>query len=362
MICAVRVRPRVLAVVAALLSLSACADVDRTAPTSAVLESDAIAAGVRPGDDAVLGVYGIADARRSRACRSARFRELDFWLGEWNTTRPNGLSGGESSITGALNGCAIDERYNGGVGRSISRYDRITGKWQQDYIDTTGFTLRLSGALDAAGAMQMADSIRAIPNGPALASTFVWTPNANATVRQIWNFSLDGGATFAVNSNLVYSRSPMAVMPPAPTRSRCTDRPADRVLDGLLGRWRVRDQYGRRLGETSIALGAGGCVLEESFRGPLGYRMTSFLYRDRFVGRWYRAHADNASNTFRTAGTMSGTALQMTGSAPGPGAKTVPVRLTIDLADPMHPLQRWELRTSSGAWVAYAQLTWTRVE
>lgn len=355
----VRVRRRVCGVVGVLLALTACVDADRGGLTGAVLDGDTV--GVREGDVAIHGVYGIADARRSLACRSAVFREFDFWLGTWATTRPNGTPGGESVISEALSGCAIDERYDGGVGRSLSRYDRTTQAWYQDYIDTTGFSLRLSGALDSTGTMRMADAIRAIPNGPALASKFVWTPQANGDVRQVWDFSLDGGNTFRVNSNLLYSRSNTGVTPPAPLRSACTSRPADRVMDGLLGRWQVRDQYGRRLGETVLVLGAGGCALEESFRGPFGYRMTSMLYRDRFVGRWFRAQADNASNTFRTAGTVTGGSLQMTGSAPGSGSTIVPVRLTIELADPTRPLHRWEFQNSSGAWVTYALLTWTRI-
>jgi hypothetical protein len=345
-----------------MVGLSGCAIVDAARTTGSERDADGMVIDIRPGDNDVSGVYGIADARRTRVCRSASHRAFDFWVGEWTTTRPNGLSGGESSVSVVLNGCAIDERYNGGTGRSLSRYDRASGLWQQDYIDTTGFTLRLTGTLDSTGAMRMADSIRAIPNGPALASTFVWTPSPTGTVRQIWNFSLDGGRNFAVNSNLVYARAPQPVSPPAPTRSLCTNRPADRVLDGLLGRWKVRDRFGRRLGETSLVLGAGGCLIEESFQGPFGYRMTSFLYRDRFVGRWYRVHADNAANTFRTAGSVSGTTLQMTGLAPGLGGTPVPVRLTLDLADISHPTQRWELQRDAGTWVTYAELTWTRIE
>jgi hypothetical protein len=358
-----RVSTRVLlgVLAAAMLGLGACADSDGLPPTRAVVGDDDVAIRVRDGDDAVHGVYGIAGVRRSFACRATAFRHFDFWVGEWTTTRPNGLPGGESSITQVLNGCAVDERYNGGTGRSLSRYDRSSGQWFQDYVDTTGFTLRLSGGLDSAGVMRMTDSVRAIRNGPSLASIFVWTPDSSGRVRQVWNFSLNGGATYRVNSNLLYARVPVPPALPAPVRSVCTDRPADRVMDALLGRWRVQDQHGRRLGETSVVLGAGGCLLEESFRGPLGYRMTSFLYRDSFVGRWYRTQADNVSNTFRTAGIVSSGVLQMTGVAPGPGSGTVPIRLTLDVSDPTHPRQQWELQQGD-TWKVYAQVAWTRIE
>ncbi len=352
-------------------AFAACSDAGVTTPAPDPLQiaasrserhDDNDRGGNRHDRTRLRGLYGIDDDDDRGGCRSPQYREFDFWLGTWRIANPAGEPRGVSEISRKLNGCLIDEFYTGGSGRSISRFDRVSGQWHQDYIDNTGFTLRLFGARDADGLMQMKDEIRPLGGGFGLASRFTWTPNADGTVRQLWNFSQDGGTTFFVNFNGIYTRDPAYVAPTPPTPLACLNRPADRVLDGLIGRWLVRDSRGKKVGVTSLTLGAASCLLEESFRGDDGYRLTSFIYRDRFVGQWFRAQVDNAGNTFRVGGPMAGTTLQMLGTAPGKHNAATPVRLTWDLADASQPVQLWEVQNREGAWVEYTRFKWTRLE
>jgi hypothetical protein len=304
-------------------------------------------------------VYGLEHGDRG-SCRAPGFREFDFWVGDWSITGGNGNPAGGSRITRDLGGCAVLELFQGGSGRSISRFDRRGGLWHQDYVDATGFTLRLFGGLSQ-GEMKMQDSVRAIPNGPALASRFTWTPNPDGTVRQVWNFSLDGGNSFFVNFNGLYARNPAYTPPAPPAAATCATRPAYRAADGLLGTWRVATARGRRLGTATLTLSAGDCLIEEVFRGKDGFALRSFLYLDRFVGTWYRAQVDNHANGLRLGGGFQGADLQLTGSVEGHRGRTRTLRLTWTPAGTGAFLQRWEQQNPDGTWRSLVDLHWTRI-
>ncbi|MGE0440578.1 MAG: hypothetical protein AB7L66_10435 [Gemmatimonadales bacterium] len=309
----------------------------------------------RPGAPArPLGVYG-SDGEGRRGCRGPDDRAFDFWVGSWTVTNARGLPPEVSEITRGPGRCMIFEKYNGGRGRSISRFDRVAGRWVQDYVDNTGLTLRLDGTRTG-DVMHLTDTVRAIPNGPALASQFDWTANPDGTVHQLWLLSLDGGASFLKNADLVYHPTTDVLPPEPPAPTVCAERPAYRALDALVGRWRVRDSRGRRIGVTTVELTAGQCLLEERFVGDDGYRLTAFTYLDRFVGRWYRAQADSYGNTFRLGGAFDGSVLPLAGPAPGRQGGVVPVRMTWQLAD--GPVQRWEAQGSDGNWGDVATFHW----
>ena len=303
-------------------------------------------------------VYGIGDDGRG-SCRGVRYREFDFWVGDWAIFAFGGPAGG-SRITADLDGCIMLELYEGGSGRSLSRFDERTGMWHQDYVDPTGFTLRLFGGLEQ-GEMRMQDTVRAIPNGPALASKFTWIPNADGTVRQLWDFSLDGGASFFVNFDGVYTRDTAYAPPGPPLASDCVTRPGYRDADGFLGTWRVATTTGTSLGTSTLALTTGACLIEETFRGRRGFALRSFLYFDRYVGTWYRTQADNRAAGLRLGGQFHGAGLQLTGTAITSGGQAQSVRV-IWMPDGVDALtQRWEILNRDGVWASLVTLRWTRL-
>lgn len=306
----------------------------------------------------LFSVYGLGGSGRG-SCRDARYREFDFWLGDWSIVAFGGPAGG-SRITADLSGCAVLELYQGGSGRSLSRYDQRTGLWHQDYVDPTGFTLRLFGGL-VGGEMQMQDSVRAIPNGPALLSKFTWTPNADGTVRQLWDFSFDGGANFIVNFDGLYNRDSAYVPPSPPLASVCLTGSALRAADGFLGTWRVATTAGATLGTSTLALSTGDCLIEETFRGRNGYALRSFLYYDQYIGTWYRAQVDNRADGFRLGGQFQGATLGLTGAIAAGGGRTIPIRVrwTPESGDTL--TQRWEMQNPAGVWVGVTTLRWTRL-
>jgi hypothetical protein len=138
-------------------------------------------------------------------CGAPEYRQFDFWIGEWNVMTPNGGVGGMSSIEREYNGCLIVENWAGptGVpaGTSQNFYSKADGKWHQNWIDAQASgPLWLVGGLDEKGAMVMMDADAAA--NPL--NRITWTPNPDGSVRQHWETSTDGGATWSTSFDGLY--------------------------------------------------------------------------------------------------------------------------------------------------------------
>lgn len=84
-------------------------------------------------------------------CSTDEYRQLDFWVGEWNASwkNPDGSPGnGTNKITKDEYGsCVIFERFSmpGFKGMSVSTYHAALGKWRQTWVDDQGAYLALVG-------------------------------------------------------------------------------------------------------------------------------------------------------------------------------------------------------------------------
>lgn len=142
------------------------------------------------------------------ACTAAEHRQFDFWLGEWEVTNPAGQVVGQSRITSILDGCVLREEWDaarGGAGTSYNIYDAKTGRWHQTWVDRQGTLLLIEGGLDTAGAMVLQNSERRA-DGTAEANRITWTRLGPDEVRQRWDVSTDGGATWQTSFNGLYRR------------------------------------------------------------------------------------------------------------------------------------------------------------
>ncbi len=78
-------------------------------------------------------------------------RQLDFWLGEWAVKAADGPVVGASRVTSDLNGCLIEENFEGENGfrsRSFLFYDFVVDRWFRSYADNAGEHVELSGGLE----------------------------------------------------------------------------------------------------------------------------------------------------------------------------------------------------------------------
>ena len=138
-------------------------------------------------------------------CSAPENRQFDFWLGHW-TVAANGQVAGESRIEAILDGCAVMESWTGASGnrgKSLNVYNRALGAWEQFWIDSAGDRLLLRGGMRD-GAMVL-DNVHEAGTD-ARRERITWTALADGGVRQLWEMSMDGGATWKVEFDGLYTR------------------------------------------------------------------------------------------------------------------------------------------------------------
>ncbi len=147
---------------------------------------------------------GTAQAQSTAAppkpCQGAPYRQFDFWLGQWDVFDQSGKKVGDSRIESFADGCGLLEHWtgaSGGNGKSLNMYDASDKQWHQSWVDNSGSRLLLDGQL-VDGKMVLANEG---PNpakaGTRLRQQIIWTPNADGSVRQLWQNSVDDGKTWS---------------------------------------------------------------------------------------------------------------------------------------------------------------------
>jgi hypothetical protein len=142
-------------------------------------------------------------------CAAAEHRQFDFWLGDWEVRGPTGQVVGHNRVTSVLGGCAIREEWTSADGRSIgtslNAYDPRSKRWHQSWVDNSASRLDLVGGL-VGGAMVLEQRTRRAPTDPEDVQRITWTPMPEGRVRQHWQASTDGGATWTTAFDGVYAR------------------------------------------------------------------------------------------------------------------------------------------------------------
>jgi hypothetical protein len=149
------------------------------------------------------------NATRPSACTGSEYSRFDFWVGDWEVHNAAGKLAGTSHIEKILGGCAIQEHWSGaggGNGTSLNLYDAISRKWHQTYVDNGGLLLQLDGDI-AGGRMVLSGTLPAQQGGGTTMERISWMPLAGGAVRQLWERSADGGATWSTVFDGRYSRS-----------------------------------------------------------------------------------------------------------------------------------------------------------
>jgi hypothetical protein len=149
-----------------------------------------------------------AAAAAGDVCKDVRFHEFDFWIGDWQVFGTQGKKLGENRIIAVNKGCTLAEHWtnsSGGEGRSYNAYDALTRKWYQFWSDDQGGTLSLTGGLKD-GAMVLEGERPNPGDGKPQKQRISWTPLANGDVRQHWQTSDDGGASWQTSFDGEYRR------------------------------------------------------------------------------------------------------------------------------------------------------------
>jgi len=143
------------------------------------------------------------------ACAAPEYHQFDFWIGDWTVTGPQGNVVGTNSIDRPLGGCVLQEHWvgaRGTRGSSFNVYDATRKQWHQTWVDDQGTLLLLDGSF--AGDKMVLSGPGVNATGGAIINRITWQrehgdPNR---VRQVWDTSSDGGATWQVVFDGLYTR------------------------------------------------------------------------------------------------------------------------------------------------------------
>jgi hypothetical protein len=145
------------------------------------------------------------------ACATPAHRAFDFWLGTWDVSDAAGKPAGRNRITSVHGGCALLEQWEGRggfTGTSLNAWDASAQRWHQTWVDSGGALLRLDGA-PVDGRMRLegesADDER--PHAR-VRHRIEWAPQPDGRVRQHWQQSKDGGATWTTVFDGWYRKLP----------------------------------------------------------------------------------------------------------------------------------------------------------
>jgi tetratricopeptide (TPR) repeat protein len=158
-------------------------------------------------DPAFQKTIARADAIAHPCVHLPEYRQLDFWIGEWDVVNTQGQSlAGASSVQLILDQCVILENWTGGgTGKSFNHYDTRLKKWIQDWVDSQSTSVHFEGSADKAGVMHYyADDLD--PQNKPIKRHLQFMPIDKDHVRQFSQASSDGGKTWSPQYDFTYIR------------------------------------------------------------------------------------------------------------------------------------------------------------
>jgi hypothetical protein len=144
------------------------------------------------------------------SCNSPKAHEFDFWIGSWIVYK-NGTDtiAGYNEIKPVAGGCSLLESYKSArgnyTGNSLNKYNAVTGKWQQFWVDNGGLTLLIEGSYNEGKLMMQNEDKNT--DGTSTNNRITWFKNADGTVRQVWEQSADKGKTWSVAFDGLYRKN-----------------------------------------------------------------------------------------------------------------------------------------------------------
>ncbi len=147
----------------------------------------------------------LCQAKATR-CQTEPYHQLDFWLGKWTIRDPAGGIEGTNEVTKDYDGCVVIEHWQSSdqTGISLNFYDFRLLKWRQEWVDSFGNTLSLSGGL-VKGRMTLVGD-RPTEDGKIARERNVWFTDTSGRLRNVWDYSLDNGKTWIIRFDGVYER------------------------------------------------------------------------------------------------------------------------------------------------------------
>jgi hypothetical protein len=177
-------------------ALNALAAAGASVASPALLENDEELSALR-GTPAFESAVARARAMAMPCESLPQARQFDFWLGRWRVEDAGGAHAGDNHIRKAELGCVLIENWtsqNGGTGMSINYFDPVSGQWVQNWVGLN-LLIDLRGSL-VGDAMMLEGTMHNYREGTTSPLRGTWTPLPDGRVRQHFEHTADGGATW----------------------------------------------------------------------------------------------------------------------------------------------------------------------
>lgn len=134
----------------------------------------------------LLPAAASAQGNAPAPCTAPPYRQLDFWLGDWEVVGPGGKIAGHNTISRAQNGCLVTERWRsttGNDGESMNYFNPTTRTWHQVWVDNSGGVLMFTGTAGPDVMVYRGETGR---GDQAQRHRMTLRRQADGTVRQFW--------------------------------------------------------------------------------------------------------------------------------------------------------------------------------
>ncbi len=140
-------------------------------------------------------------------CCEEKYRQFDFWIGNWKVSDSAGVLLGYNEISPIEKGCGLLENWTGAkgtTGTSISFYNKYRDKWHQSWIDINGGVIIMDGKFKN-GSMILLTEKKETQGGYVQNKT-TWSPLGEGKLKHVWELTRDGGRTWQIVFEGYYSK------------------------------------------------------------------------------------------------------------------------------------------------------------
>jgi hypothetical protein len=133
---------------------------------------------------------------------------LDFWLGDWTVTGADGARAGDNHIEKVLGGAAVLEHWtdaDGSTGKSFFYFLPAAGRWKQVWVDSAGGIVKEKLSSPVPDGVRFEGKVM-LGDGRELPDRTTLTRLPEGRVRQVIEYSKDGGKSWTISFDAVYSR------------------------------------------------------------------------------------------------------------------------------------------------------------
>lgn len=145
-------------------------------------------------------------------CEDPEFKQLDFWLGDWDVASAgDGTPRGSSHISKEMGGCVVWENWTSigspYFGKSYNTWNPNLKRWEQYWVDTSAGVMFFHGELKNNIMDYWTEDVPQVGGGTLLRHLQFFNLGPDK-VRQFSQGSNDGGKTWHTEYDLIYTRVP----------------------------------------------------------------------------------------------------------------------------------------------------------